>query len=440
MAALNATHDATRRSWVETANAPDTDFPIQNLPFGVFRVGGGAPRGGAAIGDRILDLAAVLEAGLLSGPAEAAARAAAGPALNPLMALGNGAASALRTALSDLLDAEGGGRSRVEAMRDRLLVPMADATMELPASIGSFTDFLCSIDHTLRMSRTGELPPAFKSLPIAYHSRATSVRVSGADVVRPNGQFRKPDGTLAFGPEPAQDYELELGIVVGPGNALGQPFPIEDADERIFGFCLLNDWSARLIQGFESTPLGPFLSKSLSTTISPWVVTAEAMAPFRVPARPRDAADAPPPHLTGAEDQAEGGLDLAMEVRLTTGRMREAGGAPVRITDTNFSHCYWTVAQMLTHHASNGCNMQPGDLFGSGTISGPTDDSRACLAELTARGSEPLELPNGETRAFLEDGDEVVFRARASRDGYVPIGFGECRGRIAPAVKWPGAS
>lgn len=435
MAALNDTHDPARKSWVESANRPGTDFPIQNLPLGIFRTARNGPRGGIAIGDSILDIAAALDAGLLLGRTEEAARAAAGPTLNSLMALGNDAASTLRVAVSDLL------REGAYARQD-LLVPMAQATMLLPAAVGSFTDFLCSSHHTRRMigSRTADAagPPAFTSMPIAYHSRATSVVVSGTPVRRPNGQYKAKDGRVAFGPEPAQDFELELGLFIARENALGEPFAIEDAPARLFGFCLLNDWSARGIQGWESTPLGPFLSKSLSTSISPWVVTAEAMAPFRAPAHERDPKDAVPAHLRCAADQAQGGMDLGMEVHLLTETMRAAGEAPERIVATNFRHCYWTFAQMATHHASNGCNLQPGDLFGSGTMSGPSDESRACYAELTMRGTEPITLANGERRGWVEDGDEIIFRARAEREGFVPIGFGECRGRLDPAPPWPG--
>lgn len=432
MAALNATHDPARRSWVESANAPGTDFPIQNLPLGIFRHGSGAPRGGVAIGEQILDIGAALDAGLFSGTVEEAALAARGPVLNPLMALGNDHASALRGAVSGLLDANATARAD-------LMVPMAEAVMALPAAIGSFTDFLCSWHHTVRMFPPGQVPQSFKALPIAYHSRASSVRVSGEAVMRPNGQYRTADDTLTFGPEPRQDFELELGAFIGQGNPLGHPIPIDEAGERVFGYCLLNDWSARGIQGWEMAPLGPFLSKSLSTSISPWVVTAEAMSPFRAPAHARDPGEEPLAYLSAEQDRAEGGVDLAMEAWLLTPRMREAGTAPERITATNFTNCYWTFAQMVAHHASNGCNLQPGDLLGSGTMSGPSDDSRACIAELTGRGIRPLRLPGGETRAWLEDGDEVIFRARAGREGFVSIGLGECRGRIEPAPPWPAA-
>jgi fumarylacetoacetase len=443
MPEVNATHDPERRSWIESANLPGADFPIQNLPHGVFRRPGEAWRGGIAIGDAILDMAAAVEAGLFVGIPAEAARAAAEPALNRLMGMGNATASALRARVSEVLRADAPGAARHAALAPRILVPMAEAEMRLPCRVGAFTDFLTSTFHTERGGRRtrpdNPLPPAFKHLPIAYNSRATSLRVSGEAVRRPNGQRQGPDGAVLFGPCEALDFELEVGLFVGPGNPLGEPVAIGAAPEHIWGYCLLNDWSARDVQRWESFPLGPFLSKSLSTTISPWVVTAEAMAPFAAPAFPRAAGDpAPLPYLACPRDQAEGLMDLALEALLLTPRMREEGAAPARIARTNFRNMYWTFAQMVTHHMSNGCNLQPGDLLGSGTASGPEDESRACLAEIT-EGRSPLALPNGETRLWLEDGDEVVFRARAERAGFAAIGFGECRGRIDPAPAWPSA-
>ena len=438
MPALNATHDPARRSWVGSANAPGTDFPIQNLPHGVFRRAGEAWRGGVAIGDMILDMAAAVDAGLFQGIPAEAARAAAEPTLNRLMSMGNAAASALRARISDVLKTG----SEAEALAARILVPMAEAELRLPCQVGAFTDFLTSTFHTERGGRRtrpdSPLPPNFKHLPVAYNSRATSLRVSGEAVRRPNGQRQTPNGDVVFGPCVNLDFELEVGLFIGPGNPLGDPVAIGQAPEHIFGYCLLNDWSARDIQRWESFPLGPFLSKSLSTTISPWVVTYEAMLPFAAPAFPRAADDPKPlPYLTGAQDQAEGLMDIALEALLLTPRMREAGQAPARITLTNFRNMYWTFAQMVTHHMSNGCNLMPGDVLGSGTASGPTDDSRACYSEIT-EGSNAITLPNGETRLWLEDGDEIIFRGRAQAAGAVPIGFGECRGRIDPAPAWPG--
>ncbi len=437
MGELNRTHDPARRSFVEAANESGCDFPIQNLPFGVFRrAGDAAGRCGVAIGDKILDLAAARDETLFSGPAEEAAAAASGPDLNRLMGLGRDAVSALRARLGDLLDAAGPEREKVE----RLLVPLSEAEMDLPARVGDFTDFLTSGYHSTRLSPTRALAANFMSMPIAYHSRASSVRVSGGTIVRPNVQ--SSDGNaVRFGPTAQLDYELELGAFIGRGNALGEPLALDEAAERLFGYCLLNDWSVRDVQRWESTPLGPFLAKSLSTSISPWVVTEEAMRPFRAPAfRRPEGEPAPLPHLSSPRDQESGGLDLRLEAYLQTSRMREAGTPPMRITDTNFMHMYWTLGQMVTHHMSNGCNLVPGDLIGSGTTSGPTDESRACLAEATERGTKAIALPGGETRIWLEDGDEVIFRGRAEREGFASLGFGECRGTIGPAVPWPTAS
>jgi len=423
MTKLNRTHDPARRSWVPSANQPGSDFPIQNLPLGIFRNGGGEPRGGVAIGNHVFDLQAALGAGLFQGEAAGAARAACGPTLNPLMALGSEAASALRARLSDLLSTDGTERESVT------LIPMSAVQMQLPVTIFNYTDFICSSFHALRAFRKpldSPLSPVLSHMPVAYHGRASSVRVSGEEVRRPNGQSKTPDGQVQFGPSRSLDFELEVGAFVALGNELGSPVSIEDAPSRLFGYCLLNDWSARDIQFWEST-LGPFLGKSFSTTISPWVVTAEALAPFRTAVtKPRADHPEPLPYLDSKADRAEGGLDVDLDAYLQTPKMRASGQQPARIVTTNLRFLYWSFAQMLTHHASNGCNLRPGDLIGGGTVSGPTDESRACLLEHT----EPVALPNGETRQYLEDGDEVVFRARANREGYVSIGFGECRGRI----------
>lgn len=426
---LNETHDPSRRSWLQSANLPDTDFPIQNLPLGIFREGGVAG-GGTAIGDRIFDLAAALDLGFLSGEAANAARAAAGDTLNPLMALGSRPVSALRARLSDLLRADGPERRRVESHANRLLVPMSSAEMLLPAKIGNFTDFVCSTFHAQRAVRKpldSPLAPVLTYMPVAYHGRASSIRVSGEDIRRSQGQFKDANGVVQFGPSKAFDFELEVGAFVSTGNPLGSPIPIESAASYIFGHCLLNDWSARDVQFWESM-LGPFLSKSLSTTISPWIVSPEALAPFRAAVFRPTQRDWPSPlaYLDSESDRAEGGIDIELEAHLSTPGMRESGEAPVRIVATNFKYAYWSFAQMIAHHTSNGCNLQPGDLLGSGTVSGPMDDSRACCMEHT----EPLQLPHGESRRYLEDGDEVIFKARAKREGYVPVGFGECRARV----------
>jgi fumarylacetoacetase len=432
VAELNETQDPRRRSWVETANARDTDFPVQNLPFGVFRRPGGAPQGGVAIGDQILDLAAGLSEGLFEGDVASAAQAAAGAGLNPLMALESGAVSALRRRLSDLLRSGGPDEARVKPLADRLLVSMADATMELPAAIGDYTDFSCSTHHMMRMGG-GTVRPVFLHLPVGYHGRASSLRVSGAEVVRPLGQVAGKDGQAVFGPEPQLDFELEFAAFVGRGNALGRPIPIGEAEDHIFGYCLLNDWSARAIQFFEMA-LGPFLGKSFLTTISPWVVTHEAMAPFHTTAFVRPEADPPiPAYLRSEADRRAGGLDVRLEALLSTEAMRRRGDPPQRIVATNFRYIYWTLAQMLAHHASGGCDMNPGDLFASGTVSGPEDEAKACLMEANERGTRALALPGGESRLWLEDGDEVQIRGRAEREGFVPIGFGPCDGRVAAA-------
>jgi fumarylacetoacetase len=434
MPQLDATHDPKRRSWVESANRPDSDFPIQNLPWGVFRRGGETARGGIAIGDRIVDLKAASAAKLFSGEAAEIAQAASAPTLNDAMALGNRAAGALREQLSDLLRADGADRARLESRAGEFLAPMSAAAMQLPSAIGAFTDFLSSIFHTGRMGR-GNIPPSYKYQPIAYNSRASSVRISGETIVRPKGQYRAAEGEVRYGPEPQLDFELELAVFVGAGNALGAPIPMAHAADHIFGYCLLNDWSARGIQRWESQPLGPFSGKSFSTSISPWIVTGAALAPFRVPAFPR--ADGDPasfPHLSHTADLKEGGVTIALDASWRTAAMRTRNVAPVRVTRTNADRLYWTFAQMVTHHSANGCNLRPGDLLASGTVSGPTDDSRACIAELNDNATAALALGD-EKRMWLEDGDEVVFRARAERAGHVAIGFGECSGVIGPAVK-----
>jgi fumarylacetoacetase len=434
MNAPNETHDPARKSWIASANAPDGDFPVQNLPFGVFRPRGDdtEPMVGVAIGDQILDVTAV--APFVDEPARAATAACAAPHLNELMALGPRAWSALRGALSRLLSQES-ERDRV----GKFLTPMVQAELFVPARIGNYTDFFASIFHATNAGKLfrpdNPLNPNYKYVPVAYHSRASSVRVSGTPVQRPLGQSKGPDEAApAYRASRALDYELELGFYIGVPSGLGEPIPIGKAGEHVFGYCLLNDWSARDVQAWESQPLGPFLGKSFITSVSPWVVTAEALAPYRVKAYVRPDGDpAPLPHLRDAGDQANGGLDITFEVLLATERMRAARAAPARLSKSSFATIYWTVAQMVAHHASNGCNLEIGDLMGSGTCSGPQDESRGCLLELTSRGRQPITLPNGETRAFLQDGDEVTFRAHCAGPGKVRIGFGDCRGVITPA-------
>jgi fumarylacetoacetase len=431
---MDETHAPALQSWVPSANG-HTDFPIQNLPLGIFSPAGGAPRAGVAIGDQILDLPALAATGLLHGEALRAAQAAQGGTLNGLLALGAGPRQALRQALSALL-ARGGA---AEAHASAVLHESADCTLHLPAAIGDYTDFYTGIYHATAIGKLfrpdAPLLPNYKYVPIGYHGRS-SVRPSGVPFRRPHGQ-RKPADAPAPVFEPCRnlDYELELGVWIGPGNEPGTPIGIAHAASHIAGYCLLNDWSARDIQAWEYQPLGPFLAKSFATTISPWIITPEALAPFRIaqPARP-EGDPAPLPYLANAADQAEGALNITLEVLLSTPAMRTAGEAPFRLSRGNTQHAYWTMAQLVAHHSSNGCDLSPGDLFGSGTLSGPTPDSLGSLMELTSNGHAPITLPNGETRRFLEDGDEIHLQARAEALGAVTIGFGPCSAIVLPAA------
>jgi fumarylacetoacetase len=436
IARIDGTHDAALRSWVEPANDPAGDFPVQNLPLGVFRRGRAQPaRIGCAIGDRVLDLGACADRGLMRGLPSDVEDACRTSRLNALMALEPRMRATLRHRLSHLLRAEGGF---VTARNDaaHVLLPQSEAEMLLPATVGDYTDFYASIFHATNVGRMlrpdNPLLPNYRWVPIAYHGRASSLVVSGTAVGRPSGQTEPSGGGApAYGPTRSLDYELEVGAFLGPGNALGRPIPISEAEDHVFGLCLVNDWSARDVQKWEYQPLGPFLAKSFATSVSPWVMTTEALAPYRVPALRRPEGDpAPLHHLTSAEDAALGGVDLRLEVQLSSRRMRERGLAPAVLSRSNLRDLYWTLAQMVAHHTSNGCNLRPGDLIASGTVSGPGKDQRGCLLELTWRGTEPLTLPSGETRRFLEDGDEVVFRGHCEREGFVRIGFGECRGVV----------
>ncbi|MFD1109096.1 fumarylacetoacetase [Pseudoroseomonas ludipueritiae] len=435
-AALDATHDPALRSWVPGADA-HADFPIQNLPFGTFTPAGEeAARGGVAIGDSILDLAAARRAGLFSGAAERAAEAASGGNLNPFLALGAAPRRALRARLSEILAAGSADRHKAEPC----LHPAADCSLHLPARIGDYTDFYVGIHHATHVGRVfrpdNPLLPNYKYVPIGYHGRASSVRVSGTDLRRPWGQLKAAGADAPrFAPCERLDYELELGIWIGPGNALGEPVPVAEAAEHVAGYCLLNDWSARDIQAWEYQPLGPFLAKNFGSTVSAWVVTPEALAPFRIPQPARPEGDpAPLPYLLDAADQREGAFDLQLEALILTPAMRQQGLAPHRLALSSTRHMYWTVAQMVAHHTSNGCDLNPGDLLGSGTLSAPEAGGFGSLLETTRGGQDPVALPSGETRRFLEDGDEVILRARATRPGAAPIGFGECRARILPAA------
>jgi fumarylacetoacetase len=425
------THDPALRSWVGSAQAPNCDFPIQNLPHGVFRRAGSDEhfRGGVAIGDQVLDMAAACRTGVFSDASAVAAEAAGQRTLNRLMSQGPEAWSALRAALSRLLREGAPEAAQLRAC----LVPQAAVEHALPAHIGDYTDFFTSQYHALNAGRIFQpdnpLLPQFKWLPIAYHGRASTVAISGTGCRRPHGQARAPgDAAPTFGPTRRLDYELELGIFVGPGNPGGQPIAIDDAEGHIFGICLLNDWSARDVQGWESMPLGPCMSKNFLTSVSPWIVTAEALAPYRTALL--RAADDPPglPYLQPPAQQPGGAFDVQLEAWL-----QPANSDAVRLSRSSYRHAYWSAAQMLTHHSANGCRLQPGDLLGTGTQSGPAAGEEGCLLELSRGGRSPVPLPGGSQRSFLEDGDTVVLRAWCERAGAARIGFGECRGTVLPA-------
>lgn len=432
---LDETHDPARTSWVATANG-HPDFPIQNLPLGVFSPPGEPARGGVAIGDRILDLSLAAGSDLLTGSAKSAAEAGAGSTLNPLLGLAPAARRSLRHRLSELLADGAPGQAEVETW----LHAASDCALHLPAAIGDYTDFYAGIHHALNVGRQfrpeNPLLPNYKHVPIGYHGRASSIRPSGAPVRRPSGQRKAPDAEApTFGPSQRLDLELELGVWIGQGNDLGQPIPIGEAGDHIAGLCLLNDWSARDFQAWEYQPLGPFLAKNFMTTVSPWIVTAEALAPFRIAQPPRPQDDPRPmAYLWDEQDQASGAYGVALEVLLSTANMREQGLAPVSLSRGPASNLYWTLAQLVTHHTVGGCDLRPGDLLGTGTISTPDESGLGSLLELTKGGAQAITLPTGETRTFLQDGDELTIAARAQAEGRVSIGFGECRGVIEPAL------
>lgn len=433
---LDETHDPGLRSWLDSANEAACDFPIQNLPFAVFRRRGSheAFRGGVALGEQIVDLAALADAGVLDGEAQRAAQAGAQSRLNALMGLGSTGRGALRLALSRALRAG----SPLQAALEPLLVPQAQAEYEVPAHIGDYTDFYTSVHHATQIGRLfrpdNPLLPNYKWVPIGYHGRSSSIVVSGRDFHRPVGQTMPPGAQQpSLGPSKRLDIELELGIFVGTGNPLGDPIPIGQAESHVFGLCLLNDWSARDIQAWEYQPLGPFLAKNFATTVSPWVVTLEALAPYRAPfTRPADDPQ-PLPYLDSPANRSGGALDIQLEVALQTPRMRQAAQGAASICRTSYRHAYWTLAQLVAHHTVNGCNLQPGDLLGSGTLSGPTPQEAGALIELTAGGKQPLTLPGNEQRVFLEDGDTVILRGWCERPGAARIGLGECVGTVLPA-------
>lgn len=434
---IDQSHNPKKVSWVTSANG-HRDFPIQNLPLGIFSdAGGSEPRGGVAIGDMVLDLLAAAELGCLRGLACEAARATQTGRLNDLFGVGPEARRALRAQVSELLDADGPEKARANSDASRILRPGDTCVLHLPFQIGDYTDFYAGIHHATHAGKLfrpqNPLTPNYKHVPIGYHGRASSIVPSGRVVTRPSGQIKDGDTDHPrFSPSERVDYELELGIWIGAGNPLGQPVPIGEAQHYVAGYCLLNDWSARDIQSWEYQPLGPFLAKSFSTTVSPWVITPEALAPFRIAQPPRGINDpAPLPYLQDQEDQRAGALDLDLEVLIVTAAMRKKGIAPCRVALTSSRHLYWTPAQLVAHHTSNGCNLRSGDLLGSGTISGPNRIAVGCLLEATHGGKEAVPLEGGEERRFLENDDEVILRARTHpAPGYIQIGFGECRGRL----------
>ena len=407
---IDHTHDPALQSWVDSANSPDAEFPIQNLPYATFRVRGEErTRVGVAIGDMILD----------------ATEAFRMPTIQHVMSMPRAARIDVRRLISGYLAAH-------STRASRHLIPLPEVELLLPCDIPDYTDFYASIHHATNVGRMfrpdNPLLPNYKWLPVAYHGRASSIIVSGTPVLRPRGEIvSTPGDPPIYAPSRLLDYEIEIGAFLGPGNPMGEPIPIADAENHLFGVCLLNDWSARDIQSWEYQPLGPFLAKNFATSISPWLVTLEALEPFRCapPARP-EGDPQPLPHLAATGDTA---FRITLEVWLRSARMQE----PVRLSHGDFSQMYWTLAQMIAHHSSNGCPLRPGDLLGSGTVSGPEKENRGCLLELTWRGRDPLELPTGELRRFLEDGDEVIFRGWCDAPGYRRIGLGECRGVILPA-------
>ncbi len=429
------TIDAALSSWVESAEDAATDFPIQNLPFGICRMGDAGARPVVAIGDQVLDLMAACATGLLTGDdARVVAACAQDGSLNPLLGDGRGSITRLRRAASRLLRRDGAEAAAARALGARILQPMRDAALLLPARVGDYTDFYASIHHASNVGSMfrpdNALLPNYKWVPIGYHGRASSIVASGTAVRRPWGQTHDGgEGAPVFGPSRRLDYEMEVGAVIATGSGLGESIPMPRAEEHVGGLCLVNDWSARDIQAWEYQPLGPFLAKNFATTVSPWLVTLDALAPFRMPAFARAEGDpAPLAYLRDEANERAGGFDITLEVRLRTTAMREDGAEGDRISIGRFRDMYWTVAQLVTHHASNGCNLRPGDLLASGTVSGSAPESRGCLLERTWRGAEPLTLSSGESRRFLEDGDEVIMRGWCERDGARRIGFGECRG------------
>ena len=426
----------SRKSWVASANEAERGFPLQNLPFCAFQVRGGGQHLGVGIGDSILDLAMLARSKAMNGVAVDVREACTEPTLNQLMACGEAKTRDLRFALTEML-ADDAPVSTVEMLRP-LMYAMCDVQYCVPVAIGDYTDFYASIHHATNVGKLFRpdqpLMPNYKFVPIGYHGRASSIVISGTAVKRPYGQTKPPSAEApVFGPSRQMDYEVELGAYIGTGNVLGSPIDIDQAAEHIFGVSLVNDWSARDIQAWEYQPLGPFLGKSFATAVSPWVVTKDALEPFRVPLAARAEGDPKPLAYLSSRDASQG-IDIHLEVFLTTKKMREMSLDPVRLSTVSAKELYWSFAQMVAHHTSNGCNLRTGDLLASGTISGSQPGSQGSLLEITRRGAEPLKLPSGEERGFLEDGDEVIFRGFCEREGIPRISLGECKGLIVPAT------
>ncbi len=436
MSQINETHDINLTSWVESANIKGCDFPIQNLPFAEFRTKNTNEkfRGGVAIGDQVIDLAKLSHLNIFTGDAKTALDAASESTLNTFMGLGEQYWSALRLALSKALRE---GAQQQKEMQSTLIA-QADIEFSLPCRIGDYTDFYTSIYHATAVGSLfrpdNPLLPNYKWVPIGYHGRSSSIDVSGQTFHRPKGQTKAPDAdTPSFGPCKRLDYELELGIYLGKGNALGDAIAIENAENHVFGFCVFNDWSARDLQAWEYQPLGPFLAKNFASTVSPWIVTTEALAPFRT-SWTRDENDPQPmPYLESAANRELGAFDIQMDVKIQTQKMRDENHQPTQVSASSFKHSYWTVAQMVTHHTVNGCNFMPGDMLGSGTQSGPTHEEAGSLLELSRGGKEKITLSNGEHRSFLEDGDNVIMRGWCEKPGYARIGFGSVESTVLPA-------
>jgi len=437
MSQINETHDINLTSWVESANIKGCDFPIQNLPFAEFRTKNTNEefRGGVAIGDQVIDLAKLSHLNIFTGDAKTALDAASESTLNTFMGLGEQYWSALRLALSKALRE---GAQQQKEMQSTLIA-QADIEFSLPCRIGDYTDFYTSIYHATAVGSLfrpdNPLLPNYKWVPIGYHGRSSSIDVSGQTFHRPKGQTKAPDAdtTPSFGPCKRLDYELELGIYLGKGNALGDAIAIENAENHVFGFCVFNDWSARDLQAWEYQPLGPFLAKNFASTVSPWIVTTEALAPFRT-SWTRDENDPQPmPYLESAANREQGAFDIQMDVKIQTQKMRDENHQPTQVSASSFKHSYWTVAQMVTHHTVNGCNFMPGDMLGSGTQSGPTHEEAGSLLELSRGGKEKITLSNGEQRSFLEDGDNVIMRGWCEKPGYARIGFGSVESTVLPA-------